>query len=74
MSRHGSVLGFGGPFAQHDVGGHVALRSVAGAFARLAQGAPGAGESQGAGSGNQDGVVDAEFEEIKDGKDKSGQA
>ena len=41
-----------------------------------AQAGPGSDEGPGAGSagGSQDGVVDAEFEEIKDGKDQSGAA
>ena len=41
-----------------------------------AQAGPGGDEGPGAGSagGSQDGVVDAEFEEIKDGKDQSGAA
>ena len=41
-----------------------------------AQAAPGSDEGPGAGGagGNQEGVVDAEFEEIKDGKDQSGAA
>jgi molecular chaperone DnaK len=54
-----------------------ALAEVSAGLAQQAsaQGAPGgAEESRSAGGANQDGVVDAEFEEIKDGKDKSGKA
>jgi len=55
-----------------------ALAEVSAALAQKAsaQGAPGSDEGSGAGGagGTEDGVVDAEFEEIKDGKDQSGAA
>jgi molecular chaperone DnaK len=56
-----------------------ALTEVSAGLAQKAsaQAAPGSHEGPGAGGsagGNQDGVVDAEFEEIKDGKDQSGAA
>jgi hypothetical protein len=38
----GPVLGLGGPFAEHDVGGDMALRFVPRPFPRLAQRATGA--------------------------------
>jgi molecular chaperone DnaK len=52
-----------------------ALAEVSAALAQQAsaQAAPGDGAGS-AGGGSQDGVVDAEFEEIKDGKDQSGKA
>ncbi len=55
-----------------------ALAEVSAVLAQKAsaQAGPGGDEGPGAGSagGSQDGVVDAEFEEIKDGKDQSGAA
>jgi molecular chaperone DnaK len=55
-----------------------ALTEVSAVLAQKAsaQAAPGSDEGPGSGGtgGSQDGVVDAEFEEIKDGKDQSGAA
>jgi molecular chaperone DnaK len=56
-----------------------ALAEVSAALAQKASAQGPAGSDQGPGAGggagaNQDGVVDAEFEEIKDGKDQSGAA
>ena len=55
-----------------------ALAEVSAVLAQKASAQAGSGSDEGAGAGSagssQDGVVDAEFEEIKDGKDKSGQA
>ena len=55
-----------------------ALAEVSAVLAQKASAQAGSGSDEGAGAGSagssQDGVVDAEFEEIKDGKDQSGAA
>ncbi|MCP5138547.1 MAG: molecular chaperone DnaK [Chromatiales bacterium] len=55
-----------------------ALAEVSAVLAQKASAQAGSGSDEGAGAGSagssQDGVVDAEFEEIKDGKDQSGTA